>query len=155
MTRSSRTHRLRRGTVVYAAGFVATVDQMESMARNVCDAEFLKRHGDDCVYALKWHVSRYEYEILDNDRPGTYFFAVHFFPWRGADLKKALPCQMSRGTSGTKLSADMRPPRAMKSARCPTLQMAERISFWKDASKTSSPLMTSGTSWSLLRERVP
>ncbi|KAJ7939774.1 hypothetical protein B0H13DRAFT_2300486 [Mycena leptocephala] len=70
MTRSSRTHRLRRGTVVYAAGFVATVDQMESMARN-------------------WHVSRYEYEILDNDRPGTYFFAVHFFPWRGADLKKA------------------------------------------------------------------
>ncbi|KAJ7503937.1 hypothetical protein B0H11DRAFT_1905826 [Mycena galericulata] len=89
MTRSSRTHRLRSGTVVYAAGFVATVDQMESMARNVCDAEFLKRHGGDCVYALKWHVRRYEYEILDNDRPGTHFFAIDFFPWLGADLKKA------------------------------------------------------------------
>ncbi|KAJ7485111.1 hypothetical protein B0H11DRAFT_2018158 [Mycena galericulata] len=85
----SRTHRLSRGTVVYATGFVVTHEQMVAMSHAACDDKFLKRHRSLPVFALKWHVSRYNYEILDGDRPRTYLFAVHFFPWRGDELKDA------------------------------------------------------------------
>ncbi|KAJ7485079.1 hypothetical protein B0H11DRAFT_2018060, partial [Mycena galericulata] len=86
---SSRTHRLSRGTIVYAAGFVVTHEQMVAMAHAACDDKFLKRYRSLPVFALKWHVSRYNYEILDGDSPRTYLFAVHFFPWRGNELKDA------------------------------------------------------------------
>ncbi|KAF7371750.1 hypothetical protein MVEN_00031500 [Mycena venus] len=96
MAASSRTHRLRRGTVIYATGFLVTRTQMEDMARNVCPDSFIARHGRDLAFALMWYVSRHKYELLDGDHPGDHLFAVHFFPWYG-DLKDAPPalCSLS------------------------------------------------------------
>ncbi|KAJ7079986.1 hypothetical protein B0H15DRAFT_953767 [Mycena belliarum] len=82
-TSSSRTHRLRRGAAVYATGFVVTPAQMAAMARVACPPAFIKRHGDDLVFALMWWVSRHKYEIHDGAHPGERFFAVDFFPWLG------------------------------------------------------------------------
>ncbi|KAJ7029063.1 hypothetical protein C8F04DRAFT_1117422 [Mycena alexandri] len=83
MATSSCTHRLRRGTAIYATGFPLTPSQLEDMARIACPPKFFERHGHDPVFALKWYVSRHKYQLLDGDHPGEYIFAVHFFPWCG------------------------------------------------------------------------
>ncbi|KAJ7765813.1 hypothetical protein DFH07DRAFT_809879 [Mycena maculata] len=85
---STRTHRLCRGAAVYATGFVVTLAQMEAMSRAACSANFLARHGGDPIFALKWHVDRHKYEILDGDQRDELLFAIDFFPWYG-DLKDA------------------------------------------------------------------
>ncbi|KAJ7838974.1 hypothetical protein B0H13DRAFT_1911490 [Mycena leptocephala] len=79
---SSRTHRLRRGTAIFATGFVVTQVQMEAMSRGACDDAFLANHGRDLVFALKWRASLHDYELLPLRDPqsGDHLLAVHFFP---------------------------------------------------------------------------
>ncbi|KAJ6626473.1 hypothetical protein B0H10DRAFT_1998499 [Mycena sp. CBHHK59/15] len=81
---SSRTHKLRRGTVIYATGFLVTHPQMQAISRSVCDDDFLARYGHELILALKWRANEFKYEILptkDNDRASHHLFAIKFFPY--------------------------------------------------------------------------
>ncbi|KAJ7202259.1 hypothetical protein B0H12DRAFT_1162810 [Mycena haematopus] len=84
-------YKLRRGVGLYAVGFLVTQEQMAAIANLACPS-FIALHGKDGVLALKWHVSRHKFEVLDTVKTDTYFIAVHFYPWpAGRDRKDPPP----------------------------------------------------------------
>ncbi|KAJ7349011.1 hypothetical protein DFH08DRAFT_959210 [Mycena albidolilacea] len=59
---------------------------MTAISLATCDADFLRdhRHASDPVFALKWGVSDYNYELIPikyGDFTGPRIFAVSFFPY--------------------------------------------------------------------------
>ncbi|KAJ7485062.1 hypothetical protein B0H11DRAFT_2231268 [Mycena galericulata] len=93
MSESSRTHKLRRGTVIYATGFILTHSQMQAISRSVCDDAFLSRYGHDLILALKWRANKSKYQILpiNDDAHARHLFAIKFFPY----LQKDVPATAS------------------------------------------------------------
>jgi hypothetical protein len=89
-TMANTGYKLRTGVGLYAVGFVVTQQQMAAMADLACPS-FTALYGKDGVLALKWHVSRHQFEVLDTVKTDTYFVAVHFYPWPAGPGRKDPP----------------------------------------------------------------
>ncbi|KAJ7784973.1 hypothetical protein DFH07DRAFT_786425 [Mycena maculata] len=79
-----RPHKLRRGVGVYTTGFILNHTQLTAISLAVCDEAFRRKYKGDPVFALKWHVDRYHYELLpieDGDDTVPHLFAISFFPY--------------------------------------------------------------------------
>ncbi|KAJ7768158.1 hypothetical protein DFH07DRAFT_807937 [Mycena maculata] len=73
-------YKLRSGVRLYAVGFVVNQQQMAAIA-GALPSSFTDSYGKDGVLALKWHVTRHQFEVLDTVDPENFFVAVHFYPW--------------------------------------------------------------------------
>ncbi|KAJ7043806.1 hypothetical protein C8F04DRAFT_678599 [Mycena alexandri] len=96
---SVRLHKLRRGVGVYATGFILSCTQLTAISLAVCDEAFRKKYKGDPVFALKWHVDRYNYELLpmeDGDDTVPHLFAISFFPYlKDATTSDKLFCRLT------------------------------------------------------------
>ncbi|KAJ6463482.1 hypothetical protein C8R45DRAFT_1025920 [Mycena sanguinolenta] len=87
MSKSSKSHHphtLRRDVRIYATGCVLNEEQMTAISRAVCDDAFCKKNPGGPVFALKWFIGRYRYELLPIDNGNDsmpHLFAISFFPY--------------------------------------------------------------------------
>ncbi|KAJ7812960.1 hypothetical protein B0H13DRAFT_500013 [Mycena leptocephala] len=96
---SVRPHKLRRGVGVYATGFILNHTQLTAISLAVCDEAFRRKYKGDPVFALKWQVDRYNYELLpmeDGDDTVPHLFAISFFPYlKDATTSDKLFCRLT------------------------------------------------------------
>jgi hypothetical protein len=76
-------YRLRLSVGIYATGFIVSQAQMTTISLATCDADFLRDHANDPLFALKWRIPDYNYELIPikyGDLTGPHIFSVSFFP---------------------------------------------------------------------------